>query len=128
MGKTTAQMSAGASSANGSAFESWVRVTSSSALLGCIGGVLGSTLLFGVIYARITGWHGPISLEQYFTVRDIAESITIALFVLWGYRRLPAMHDAMQTDAGVLRVSAIVGSLTLIVFRMIVYKTGLKLD
>jgi hypothetical protein len=128
MPKTTAQVSASAPPATDSGFRPWASVTISAALLGCIGGVLGSTLLFGVIYGRIIGWRLPIPLEEYFKLRDISESIAIALFVLWGYRRLPAMHDAMQSDAGVLRVATIVGSLTLIVMRVVVYRTGLKLD
>jgi hypothetical protein len=126
--KTTAPVSAGASPDTASPFGPWARVTISAALLGCIGGVLGSTVLFGVIYGRIIGWPGAIPLEGYFKLRDIGESLTIALFVLWGYRRLPAMHDAMRSDAGVLKVSTIVGSLTLIVMRVVVYRAGIKLN
>jgi hypothetical protein len=130
MAKTTAQVSVSALPGTVGRFSPWATVTISAALLGCIGGVFGATLLFGVIYSRISGWRGPIPLDAYFTLnlRDIAESMAVALFVLWGYRRLPAMHEAMQSNAGVLRVAAIVGSLKLIVIRMLVSKTVFAVD
>ena len=122
---TSTHAPAPTSTARTALFGPWARVFISAALLGCIGSVLGSTLLFGVVYAKMIAWKGRLPLEDYFKLRDVGESAVLTMLVMWGYRRWPAMHRTLQSEGGVLKVSALVGGLTLVVMRFLVYKTGL---
>jgi len=96
------------------------------AMLGCIGGVVGGVLLFGVAYPLVAGSGRPAPIWPFFALRDVAEAAAVALLVMWAYRSVPSMQRDMRTPRAMPKTATLVGSLTLIAERLLVYRTGLK--
>ena len=97
-------------------------------MVGCIGGVAGGVLLFGVAYPLVTGRGGPSPIWPYFAARDAAEAAVVALLVMWAYRSVPSVQRDVRTGQGMLKVATLVGSLTLITERIAIYHTGVQLS
>ena len=101
----------------------WGTVIVSAALLAVVGSTLGSILLLGVIYAKVSGWSGPLPLWEYLSLRDVAEETALSVAMVYAYRSLPAVHDAVRKQGGVFRVALVLGTLALAATR-IISRTG----
>ena len=128
MSPSTAKSTAPPSPAVQSSLGSWTTVVLAAAMLGCIGGVVGGVLLFGVAYQLLAGRSGPFPIWSYFAPRDVAEAVVVALVVMLAYRSVPAVQSGLRMRQGVLKMSIVVGSLTLLVERVVIYRAGVALS
>jgi hypothetical protein len=104
-----------------------MNVLMSAAMLGCVSGVVGGVLLFGVAYPLVAG-RGPSPVWSYFALRDVAEAVVVALLVMWAYRSFPSVQRDLRARQGMLKIAILVGGLTLATERIAIYHTGLALS
>ena len=104
---------------------SWAQVVIAAAMLATVGSALGSIVMLGVLYAKATGWPGPLPLWEYMKLRDIGEEVLLSVVMLYGCRSRPAVREALHSERGVLKVAAVFGTVALLVTRLI-YRTGLQ--
>lgn len=104
---------------------SWAHVVIAATMLATVGSALGSIVMLGVLYAKATGWSGPLPLWEYMKLRDIAEELVLSLVMLYGYRSRWTIRATLQSERGALKVAAVFGTVALLVTRL-VYRTGLQ--
>lgn len=100
-------------------FGPWVSVVLSAAMLATVGSTLGGIVLFGLFYAKATGWPGPFTLWQYLSLRDIGEELLLSVVMVYAYRSRPTVYRAVRAQGGVVRVTLIFGTLLLVATRLI---------
>ena len=104
---------------------SWAHVVIAAAMLAAVGSALGSIVMLGVLYAKATGWPGPLPLWEYMKLRDIGEEVLLSLVMLYAYRSRPAIRDTLHSERGLLKVAAVFGTIAFLVTRLI-YRIGLQ--
>lgn len=104
-------------------FGPWGSVIVSAALLATVGSTLGSIVMLGVIYAKVSGWSGHLPLWEYLKLRDVVEEFVLSIALVYAYRSWPATQRAIKSDGGVVKVALIFGTLALVATR-IMYGSG----
>ena len=96
----------------------WLCVVASAAMLAALGSTVGSMVIFGVLYAKATGWHGPLPLWEYMKLRDIGEEITLSLAMWFAYRTWPVTSRTLHDRGGVLKVAVVFGIVAMVATRV----------